>query len=95
MLTIANYLDAARARNGIKSDRALSKILKNSPSTVYFYRRGVTLPNPENMIKLADLCGIERAQALLDLALLQSESEEVLDVYRSIYSKVTGENVAA
>lgn len=89
MLTLDDYLDLAKARNDLTSDRALSRDIGGSSATIHFYRRGVHKPSPDTMIKIADLCGINPAQALLDLAIWTSESERAASIYKDIYKAIT------
>lgn len=90
MLTLDHYLDLAKARNDLKSDRALGRSLGIDSTTVNFYRNKGTLPSPDTMVRIADLCGIKADQALIDLAIWHAKSDRVLEVYRSIYSRITG-----
>lgn len=74
MATIDAYIDAARERSMIASDRLLALALEQSPSVVSFWRSKRTLPSDENMIQLAELAGLDPEAALVDLAIWRAES---------------------
>ena len=74
MRSIEEYLDLAKARADIKSDRQLGPAIGQSTQTVTHYRRKNAWPSDDAMLRLADLAGIPREEALLDLACWRSTS---------------------
>jgi len=73
MRTINNYLDAAKARAGIKSDRQLSFVLGySSGAPICKQRKEHEWPSPEVMLRLAGLAGIDPEIALQELNVWRS-----------------------
>jgi len=67
--SVVDYINAAKARAGFKSDRALGMALGGSVDLVAAWRNTARkYPSDEKMLRLADMAGIPRDQALLDLA---------------------------
>lgn len=66
---VQHYIDAAKERNGYKSDRALDRALALSGAAVSHWRTGRSFPTDDTMVKLADLAGIDRRAAMLDLCI--------------------------
>lgn len=67
MLSIDQYLDLAKERQGFRSDNAINKALGFAGNSVNYWRQKKTWPSDERMIALADLAGIDPEIALLDL----------------------------
>lgn len=65
-MELSAYLDAARARAGIPSDRQLAISLGIVANSLRQYRLGLATPQPETMVKLAALAGVPAEVALLD-----------------------------
>jgi transcriptional regulator with XRE-family HTH domain len=90
MPTVDDYLDRAKDAAGINSDRALSQALGVSHGSVSQIRTKRAWPSDELMIRLADLAGMDRGQALLDLNIWRSDG-----VARSIYKRLARAVAAA
>lgn len=68
--TIDDYIDAAKARLGIGSDRELSRRLFGRPESnvVGKWRTRRAFPRQKNMVALAELAGLPVSEALRDLS---------------------------
>lgn len=82
-ITLSAVLDLARARNSLDSDRKLAQALDVTPTMFTGYRRGWTHPGDETMIRLADLAGIDRTEALVMLHEWKTDGE-TRNVWRQI-----------
>ena len=83
-MTVDEYMDTAKARCGINSDRALSLALNLRQAGTNEYRTRRAWPSDETMIRLADLAGADRDQALLDLNAWRATTAEVRSQYERI-----------
>lgn len=79
-MNIDEYMDAAKAKNGLKSDRALDRIMGFKTTACSFWRVGKALPSPANMAALANLGGLDPHMALIELGLWNAikEKDEIL-----------------
>lgn len=68
METLNDYLDAAIARQKVKSHNKLAIKMGFSPVDVHRWRNGQTLPQDQNMLVIADAAGADPDLALLRLA---------------------------
>jgi hypothetical protein len=82
--TIVSYLDTAKRRHGIRSDRELSRRLGLAESTVNAYRVGRSFPEDDVMVRLARLAVADPAQALLVLNIARCKSPSAKAVYLQI-----------
>lgn len=89
--TINEYLDDAKAVQGLKSDRELSRRLSSDGNivNVFYYRRRNGWPTPDNMVTIAEMAGHDPAIAIIQLHIWR-EKEIVRDLYRSILQKIGG-----
>tara|TARA_R110002124_G_scaffold14054_2_gene63230 strand:- start:179 stop:574 length:396 start_codon:yes stop_codon:yes gene_type:complete len=95
MNDIEFYIDTAKEAYRANSDRKLSVALGLNAGAVGFWRRGVALPNDNTMVRLADLAGVSKEQALLELSYWRSEGE-AKETYGEILKKVSlGATVSA
>jgi transcriptional regulator with XRE-family HTH domain len=83
-MLLTDYMDRARAHSGITSDNRLSDALETSQQTVSTYRRGLAIPSPAKMVKLAKLAGISPEVALLHRAAWQADDQ----VSRAVMSRL-------
>lgn len=84
MRTLDWYLDQAKAREEIGSDRRVALAMRMDQSTVYQMRKRGILPSEPTMLKLAALAGVPAEEALLDLAMWKARDPES----RSIYARI-------
>lgn len=82
-MQIDDYLDRAKDRNSIQSDRKLSDALGHSQTAITQWRTRRAWPTDKVMVKLSKLAGIDPAEGLLDLNIWRSDGEAV-----SIYSRM-------
>ena len=90
--SIDDYLNAARARLSLDSDRALDRALEFRSTSVSFYRRKKALPSETVMINLAILAGVDPALALIDLAMWRAEARQdghALTVWQRLHDMVS------
>ena len=85
---IDSYLDDAKRISGLDSDRALAKAIGLTHSLVHAYRAGRTLPSDAVMLQIAELAKIPVEQALLDLALMRSNSEPAKKVLLNLKKRL-------
>ena len=83
-MLLTDYMDRARAHSGITSDNRLSDALETSQQTISTYRRGLAIPSPAKMVKLAKLAGISPEVALLHRASWQADDQ----VSRAVMSRL-------
>lgn len=88
MPTIAEYLDAAKARGKFTSDTKLSIALGQGPAWVSMIKRGIAHPGEDAMIKLAELAGVSPDIALLDLARERAKSPAVRSAWANILQRI-------
>jgi hypothetical protein len=89
------YLDAARTRAGIASDRALSVRLGYKEQAVNAWRLKRAWPSDESMIALASLAGIEPSIALIDLNYWRAKTSAARKQYSEIRRQLARAVMAA
>ena len=88
---LTEYLDLARERAGIASDNALGRALGVSSPAMVAYRRGLSSPTPERMVKLAELAGVSPELALLHRMSWQADGMVSRDVVSRMLRAFMGE----
>lgn len=88
MMTITEYLDAARARRFLEADVHLSLVLGQSSAWASQVRRGLTFPSEDAMVRLAELAGISPDIALLDLARERAKNPAVRSTWANILQRI-------
>jgi transcriptional regulator with XRE-family HTH domain len=83
-MLLTDYMDRARIHSGITSDNRLSDALDVSQQTISTYRRGLAIPSPAKMVKLAQLAGVSPEVALLHRAAWQADDQ----VSRAVMSRL-------
>jgi transcriptional regulator with XRE-family HTH domain len=83
-MLLTDYIERAKAVSGIVSDRQLSVALEISQPTISIYRRGLCIPTPAKMVKLAQLAGVSPEVALLHRASWQADDQ----VSRAVMSRL-------
>jgi transcriptional regulator with XRE-family HTH domain len=76
MLILDHYLDAARSRQNLPSDRQLAIALGVTPGNISIYRHGKSWPSDNTMYRLAELAGVPVEVALLDLNCWRTDCTE-------------------
>ncbi|MEK7801106.1 MAG: hypothetical protein AAB276_01515 [Pseudomonadota bacterium] len=74
-MDINEIMDVAKNKNSLRSDRALARAIGSSQPTVFRFRQGFSYPSEANMMKIGELAGISRAEALLLLNMCKAEGE--------------------
>lgn len=69
MKNIENYIERAKQNSSITSNNNLSLELGLSKGALSQFTTGRSFPKEETMVKLADLAGVDRETALLELAI--------------------------
>lgn len=64
---LIDILNLALKRNGLSSDRKLAPVMALSPASISAWRKGHALPDDDSMARLADLAGLDKREALLQL----------------------------
>jgi len=80
-MTLADYLDAAKHRQAIASDRQLGARLGLKSAAISSFRTGKSLPSDATMRRVAEMAGRDARIALLELALWRSEDAATSAVY--------------
>lgn len=75
MIDIDFYLDTAKRNRSIKSDAELSRSIGFKSNAVTFFRTRKSFPSDQTMIRIAELAGIDKGQALLDLNIWRTDGE--------------------
>ncbi|GEM_PF-2519411 len=75
MRDIDFYLDKAKENAGIKYDAGLASLLGISRSYITHFRKGIDTPAPALMLHIADVAGIDRDLALMDLNIWNSQGD--------------------
>lgn len=98
MRTIDDYMDAAIEKQGFRSASALARALGKTVAVASQWRTKRSWPSDQTMVDLADLAGIDRSEALLDLAAWRTAGEASViwqDVARRLKSAAAAAFVIA
>lgn len=93
--TVDDYMDAARARAGLRSDRQLAISLGIEPTSACAWRTKRAWPADHQMVRLAELAGADPDVALVDLNIWRTKSEIAREQYSSIRRQITGARLVA
>jgi hypothetical protein len=88
MRTIDWYMDTARARADIHSDNKLAARIGISGSGINQFRSKRAWPSDDTMIALAELAGVDPAQALMELNIWRAKSPKVAQTYEAMRAKL-------
>ena len=84
------YAEKAIERHGLTGYNNLARELNMNKATLSFFRSGKALPSDDTMIKLAELAGLPKEEALIDLNLWRSKDKpEVQKIWLRL-SKMIG-----
>lgn len=89
MRTLVEYLDAAKEKTGM-SDLELGFRIGYKSLVVYQLRKGQRTINEDAMMRLADIAGISREEAALDLAIWRAKGTEAAPVYERMAAMLRG-----
>lgn len=90
MKKFSDYADKAIVRYGLTGYNNLARELGLNKASVSYLRSGKNLPSEETMIKLAELAGLPKEEALIDLNLWRSKDKpEVQKIWLRL-SKMIG-----
>lgn len=90
MKNFNDYAEKAISRYSLTGYNNLARELNLNKSTISFFRAGKALPSEETMIKLAELAGLPKEEALIDLNLWRSKNNpEVQKIWQRL-SKMIG-----
>lgn len=87
-LTVAEVLDLARERQGLKSDYALCKALNCSTQLVANWRHGRALPDEKNGQALASLAGIDPFVFIAQMNAQRSKTTEARTIWEAIAERL-------
>lgn len=90
MKNFTDYAEKAIERYGLTGYNNLARELNMNKATLSFFRSGKALPSDDTMIKLAELAGMPKEEALIDLNLWRSKDKpEVQKIWQRL-SKMIG-----
>jgi transcriptional regulator with XRE-family HTH domain len=85
--SLTDYMDAARSRHELRSDRALGREMDVEQAIVSRWRLGKANPSDDQMIRLAQLAGADPDQAVLLLGVWSARDEPTRDTYRRLLQR--------
>lgn len=90
MRTFNEYAEKAIERYGLTGYNNLARELNMNKATVSYFRSGKALPSEATMIKLAELAGLPKEEALIDLNLWRSKNNPEVNKIWTRLSKMIG-----
>lgn len=90
MFSIADLLDAARARANIPSDYRLAQALGITRSAISSYRMGKSYPDDRTLGQLCALAGLDVAPVAAEIQGLRSQSPEGRTMWHDIAARLRG-----
>lgn len=88
MKNFSEYANTAINRHGLRGNNALAKMLCITSAGMSHLNTGKTLPTESTMIKLAELAGLPKEEALIDLNLWRSAKNPELQTIWTRISKM-------
>ena len=88
MKNLNDYIEDAKTKQGIKSDRKLCEAIKVSPTAVTFYKNKGVLPTDDVMMRIAELGVNDIETALIDLNIWRSPAP-AQKIYRAMFEKLS------
>lgn len=89
MFSAVELLDLARQRQGGVSDYRIAQILDIRPNTLSGYRSGRALPENPIVMGLAELAGVDQAEAVLAVNLERAKTPEERQVWEMLLARVS------
>lgn len=87
MPDLFDYINAAMQRTQCSSERKLCEMLGLAPVTITKYRKG-SFPSDKTMMRLAELAGRDKWQALIDLNIWRSENDDIKREYETMRDRL-------
>jgi len=90
-MTLDEMIDAAKSAQRMPSDNALNYLLGFKGSALSMWRCQKALPTADNVVKLAQLAGVDPEQALLERSIWIAEKNKCSDlipIYKSMMYKL-------
>ena len=84
------YIDEAKARSGIKSDRELSKFLGLSHVASNYWRQRRSYPTDDTMMRLAEMAHADPQLALIELNAWRNQGTRAAPVYERMAAMMRG-----
>lgn len=80
-----SYVSKAAGRFGLRGQNAVAREIGISSASISQFAQGEALPSDATMIKLAELAGMPKEQALIDLNIWRSRNDpKRLNVWKNI-----------
>lgn len=90
MRSIDDYLDMAKEKQGVTSDTKLGKLIGISSPVMSGMRTRRNWPSDPTMVRIAELAGVDPAEALIDLSIWRNGSNgRVQLVWAELKKKLT------
>lgn len=90
MKSFCDYADKAIVRYNLTGYSNLARELNLNKATLSYFRNGKALPSEQTMIKLAELAGLPKEEALIDLNLWRSKNNPELNKIWQRLAKMIG-----
>ncbi len=90
MKDCAIYIETAIKNSNLKNRAELCRILNIKQPSLFTLEKGKTLPSESTMIKLAELAGLPKEEALIDLNLWRSKNKPELQKVWQRLAKMIG-----
>ena len=95
MQTIDDYLDAARDRTGLPSDRQLALKMRIEPASLNAWRTKRSWPADHQMVNLAELAELDPDLGLVELNIWRTKSPAAREHYSAIRRLITAAGLVA
>lgn len=89
MLSTVELLDLARHRQGDVSDYRIAKLLEVGQPTVSRYRQGQSQPTNPVTMRLAELAGVDPAEAVAWVNIERANSDEDRQVWEFMLQRLS------
>ena len=90
MRNCAIYIETAIKNSNLKNRAELCRVLNIKQPSLFTLEKGKTLPSESTMIKLAELAGLPKEEALIDLNLWRSKDKPELQKVWQRLAKMIG-----
>mgnify|MGYP000274788659 CR=1 FL=1 len=84
MRNFQDYISEAQKKQNLYSLSKIAQKIGISANSVSVMYKNKTLPSEETLIKIADLAGIPREEALLDLSIWSAKSDDAKKTWEKI-----------